>query len=139
MWSLSFPGGSDGKEAACSEGDLGSIPGLGRSPREGNGNPLQYPCLENSMDEKAWQATVHGVIKSWPQLSDFTLTSLLWCLNPKLVAWNPGNICVCTVICEPLQQVRPLCFCPCRPTLYPSQLLLQGYHKYNHCLENPLL
>ena len=58
-----FPGGSDGKEFACSTGDLGLIPGLGRSPREGNGNPLQYSSLENSMVRGAWQATVHGVSK----------------------------------------------------------------------------
>ena len=58
-------GGSDGKEAACNAGDLGSIPGSGRSPGEGNGNPLQYFCLENSMDRGAWQAIVHGVAKSW--------------------------------------------------------------------------
>ena len=50
--------------------DLGSIPGSGRSPGEGNGNPLQYSCLENSMDRGVWQATVHGVAKSWTQLSD---------------------------------------------------------------------
>ena len=60
----SFPGGLDGKESAYSVGDLGSIPGSGRSPGEGNGNPLQYPCLENSMDGGAWQATVHGVTES---------------------------------------------------------------------------
>ena len=59
-----FPGGSDGKESACHAGDPGSIPGLGRSPGEGNGNPLQYSCLENSIDRGAWQATVHGVVKS---------------------------------------------------------------------------
>ena len=58
-----FPGGSDGKESACSAGDLGSIPGLGRSPREGNGYPLQYSCLEIPMDRGAWWATVHGVAK----------------------------------------------------------------------------
>ena len=58
---LGFPGGSDGKESACNAGDLGSIPGLGRSPGEGNGNPLQYSDLENSMDRGAWQAVVHGV------------------------------------------------------------------------------
>ena len=52
-----FPGGLDGKASACSEGDPGSIPGSGRSPGRGNGNPLQYPCLENSMDRGAWQAT----------------------------------------------------------------------------------
>ena len=66
---LGFPGGSDGKESVCSAGDLGSIPGLGRSPRERNGNPLQYSCLRNPMDRGAWRATVHGVEKSKTQLS----------------------------------------------------------------------
>ena len=51
-------------------GDVGSIPGSGRSPREGNGNPFPYSCLENSMDRGAWWATVHGLAKSWTQLSD---------------------------------------------------------------------
>ena len=53
-------------------GDLGSIPGLGGSPGEGNGNPLQYSCLENPKDKGAWQATVHGVAKNQTRLSDFT-------------------------------------------------------------------
>ena len=61
-----------GKNSACNAGDLGLIPGLGRSPREGNGNPLQYSCLENPMDRGAWWATVHGVAKSQTRLSDFT-------------------------------------------------------------------
>ena len=56
----SFPGGSDSKESACSAGDPGWTPGLGRSPGEWNGNPFQYSCLENSTDRGAWQATVHG-------------------------------------------------------------------------------
>ena len=56
-------GGSDGEEAACSAGDLGLIPGSGRSPGEGNGNPLQYSCLENPTDRGACQATVHGVTR----------------------------------------------------------------------------
>ena len=60
----SFPGGSDSKESTYDVGDLGSMPGLGRSPGGGYGNPLQYSCLENSMDIEAWQATVHGVTKS---------------------------------------------------------------------------
>ena len=60
-----FPGGSEGKESACSAGDLDSIPGSGRSLGEGNGNPLQNSCLENPMDRGAWWATVHGVTKSW--------------------------------------------------------------------------
>ena len=61
---LGFPGGSDGKESTCNAGDLGSIPRLGRSPGEGNGYPMQYSCLENSMDRGAWQTTVHRVTKS---------------------------------------------------------------------------
>ena len=61
---MDFPGGSDGKETACNAGDPGSIPGLGKSPGEGNGNPLQYSCLENSMNGGAWWATVHRVAKS---------------------------------------------------------------------------
>ena len=60
----SFPGDSDGKQSACNAGDPGSIPGLGRSPAEGNDNPLQYSCLENPMDRGAWWATVHRVAKS---------------------------------------------------------------------------
>ena len=66
MWSiyqLGFPGGSDSKESACNAGDLASIPGLGRSPGEGNGNPFQYSCLEKSMNRGAWQAIIHGVSK----------------------------------------------------------------------------
>ena len=59
-----FPGGSDGKASAYNAGDPGSIPGLGRSPGEGNGNPLQYSCLKNPMDRGAWWATVHGVAES---------------------------------------------------------------------------
>ena len=62
---FNFPGGSDGKESASNEGDLGSLPGLGRSPGEGNGNPLQYPYLNNSLDRGAWGATVYRVPKSW--------------------------------------------------------------------------
>ena len=60
-----FSGGSDGKESACNVGDLGSIPGLERSPGRGHGNPLQYSCLENPMDRGARWAVVHGVTKEW--------------------------------------------------------------------------
>ena len=63
-----FPGGSDGEESACNAGDPGSIPGLGRAPGEGHGNPLQYSCLENPMDRGTWMATVHRVAKSLTQL-----------------------------------------------------------------------
>ena len=69
---MGFPGGSDGKASAYNAGGPGSIPGSGRSPGEGNGNPLQYPCQENPMDRGAWQATVHGVPKSRTRLSNFT-------------------------------------------------------------------
>ena len=67
-----FPGGSEVKASACNVGDLGSISGSGSSPGEGNGNPLQYSCLENPKDGGAWWATVHGVAKSQTRLSDFT-------------------------------------------------------------------
>ena len=60
-----FPGGSDGKESACNAGDQGLIPRLGRSSEEGSGYPLQYSCLENSMDRGAWWAIVSGITKSW--------------------------------------------------------------------------
>ena len=61
---MGFPDGSDGKESACNAGDPDSVPEWGRSPGEGNGNPLQYSCLENSMDRGTWWATVLGVAKS---------------------------------------------------------------------------
>ena len=67
---LGFPGGSEYKASACNAGDLGLIPGWGRSPGEGNGNPLQYSCLENPVDRGTWQATIHGFTKSLTQLSD---------------------------------------------------------------------
>ena len=65
-----LPWGLDGKESVCSAGDPGLIPGLGRSPGEGNGNPLQYSCLANSMDRGAWWAAVHRVTRNWIHLSD---------------------------------------------------------------------
>ena len=76
--SLGFPGGSDGKESACNTGDLGLIPVSGRSPRVGNGNPLQYSCLENSMDKGAWQAIVHGGQKELDATEQLTLTFSLF-------------------------------------------------------------
>ena len=71
--------GSDGKESACNAGDLGSILESGRSPGEGNGNPLQYSCLENPMDRWAWWVTVHGVTKSWTWLSDWAQHIIINC------------------------------------------------------------
>ena len=65
---MGFPGGSDGKESACDAGDLGSIPGLGRSSGGGHGNPFQYSCLEKFMDREAWRAAVHKVVQGRTQL-----------------------------------------------------------------------
>ena len=76
---MCFLGGSSGKELPVNAGDVrdeGSIPGSGRSLGEGNGNPLQYSCLGNSMDWGAWWATVHGVEKSWTWLSNWTHTHM---------------------------------------------------------------
>ena len=81
FFSLGFPGGSDGKQSACNAGYPSSmIHGSGRSPGEGNGYPLQYCCLENSIDRGAWQATVHGVTKSWTRPKDRLFISLA---NPR--------------------------------------------------------
>ena len=86
-----FPGGSASKESSCNAGDLGSIPGLGRSPGEGHGYPLQYPGLENSMN-----CIVHGVTKSRARLSDFhfiTVTQQVYCFKEvtKMVEDFPGG------------------------------------------------
>ena len=76
-YSVGFPGGSEVKASASNAGDLGSIPGLGRSPGEGNGNPLQCSCLENPRDGGAWWATVHGVAESdTTELLRFTLAAV---------------------------------------------------------------
>ena len=85
-----FPGGSDGKASTCNARDLGSIPGSGRSPGEGNGNPLQYSCLENPMDGGAWWATVYGVAKTWTRLSDFTTAAAAKSLQS------------CPTLCDPI-------------------------------------
>ena len=88
-----FPGGSDDKASVCNEGDPSSIPGLGRSPGEGNGNPLQYYCLENPMDSSLPGSSVHGVAKSWTRLSDFTVTFFGGAgLNSYSVDWIDGSL-----------------------------------------------
>ena len=79
---LGFPGGSDSKESTCNAGDLGSIPGSGRSPEEGHGNPLQYSCLENPMVRGACQATVHRVAKSQTRLKRL---SMAWHHSPAVL------------------------------------------------------
>ena len=77
---LLFPGGSEDKASACKAGDPGSIPGLGRSPGEGNGNPLQYSCLENPI--------VHWVAKNWTWLSNFTFTFWYWVVWAACIFWK---------------------------------------------------
>ena len=86
---LGFPGDSDGKEFTCNAGDLGLIPGLGRPPGEGNGNPFQYSGLENPMDRGAWWATVHGVTQSQTRLSDEAQHSGTIAKNPPANAGTP--------------------------------------------------
>ena len=81
---MGFPGGSVSKEYACSAGDLGLIPGSGRSPGEGNGNPLQCSCLENPMDRGAWLATVHGVTRVRHNLAT---------KPPQQCGLGPTNVC----------------------------------------------
>ena len=79
--------GSDGKESACNAGDPNLIPGLGRSPGEGNDSPLQCSCLENPLDRGAWWATVHGVAKSQVQLSDWHFLFLRLERTARQEAW----------------------------------------------------
>ena len=92
-----FPGGSDGKASVYNAGDPGSSPGLGRSPGEGNSNPLQYYCLENPMERGAWKAAVYGVAKSWTRLSNFThsLTMLTIPIHEHSVALH---LCIFSLI-----------------------------------------
>ena len=93
---MGFPGGSDSKESASNAGEPGLIPGSGSYPGEGNGDPLQYSCLENSMDRGAWRATVHGVTKSWILLSDFHDTMVY----QKNVSENQEEISLIKMIFE---------------------------------------
>ena len=89
---LYIPGGSDGKESACNAGDPGSIPGLERSPGEGNGNPLQCSCLDNPRDGGAWWAAVYRVAQSWTRLKRLSSSSIflqnLWFQGPDPSAWT---------------------------------------------------
>ena len=110
-WSYLWPwrGGSEVKVSACNAGDLGMIPGLGRSPGEGNGNPLQYSCLENPMDRGAWWATVHGV----QRVEHDWVTSLSLSLS--------GVSQLETGACHlPLQRLNHG-HCSCWPSTYPKR------------------
>ena len=121
-----FPGGSEVKASASNVGDQGLIPGSGRSTGEGNGNPLQYSCLENPMDGGAWWATVHGVAKSRIRLSNFTFHFPLFIHRKALIllTWDvwfslnnsnyllfqlPGLCCKNSYIYWPLHLLLPLC------------------------------
>ena len=93
-----FPGGAAVKNLPAKAGGMVSIPGSGRSPGEGNGTPLQYSCLTNTIDGGAWWAAIHGVTKSWTQLSDFTYTFHFHALEKEMathssvLAWRiPGT------------------------------------------------
>ena len=92
-----FPGGSEVKVSAWNAGDPGSIPRLGRSPGEGNGNPLQYSFLESPMEGGAWQATIHGVAKSQTRLSDLK--------KKKLIKGFPGGT---SGNCLPMQETKEM-------------------------------
>ena len=98
-----FPGSLDGKASAYNAGDPGPIPGSGRSLGEGNGNPLQYSCLENPMDRGAWWATVHGVAKSRTQLSDFSLlpyAQKVQTTNSSFFNWRINALQCCVSLCS---------------------------------------
>ena len=88
-----FPGGASGKESACNAGDPGLISGLGRSPGEGSGHPLQYSCLGNALDRGAWWATVHGVAKSLIPLSDFPFTFHFHALEKEMATQSSVLAC----------------------------------------------
>ena len=103
LYQLGFPGGSEVKASAPSAGDLGSIPGSGRSPGEGNGNPLQYSSLENPMDGEAW-ATVHGVAKGRTLLSDFTFTFTFFTNGASQFSSVAQS---CPILCDPMNRSTP--------------------------------
>ena len=96
-----FPGTSDSKEFACNAGDPGSLPGLGRSPGDGHGYPLQYSCLDNPMDRGAWWAIVPEVTKSWTWLSKFHFHLIERGVDPTSVAMmtTRGQTRACLELC----------------------------------------
>ena len=105
-----FPGASDGKESACDVGDLGSVCGLGRSPGEGNGYPLQYFCLESPIDRSAWQATAHGVRVRHDWVTKHTHMHI--CSAPQAVpdtdtTTTTKSLQSCTTLCDPIDGSPP--------------------------------
>ena len=103
-----LPRGSDSKESTCDAGDPGLIPESGRFPGEGNDNPLQYSCLENSMDREAWWSTIHGITKSWTHPPDSSMLSQMLEF-PSLDRWI---ILHCTYISYFLHSLSSLSFIP---------------------------
>ena len=99
---VGFAGGSVVKHPPANAGDAGSIPESGGSPGEGNGNPLQYPCLENPMDRGAWRATAHGVIKSQTRLKQLVITQVCMCVCVCMC-----YTCTCVFVCERERQKGP--------------------------------
>ena len=113
---IHFPGDSEVKVPVCNVGDLGSIPVWGRSPGEGNGNPLQYSCLENPMDRGAWWATVHGVTKSRTRLSDFTFFHFPVLYSRTLLVVHP----VCNSLPLPTPNSQSIPLLPLSPLATPK-------------------
>ena len=133
---MRFPGASDSKESACNAGDPCSIPGSGRSPGGGHGNPLQYPCLENPMDTGAWGATVHGVTKSQTRLKGLSMhagtTFLKFC--DGVWGGRPKTL--------PATEHRLLHLCPLGPCPSSSSFICQSndpWTAFQRCLSFPLL
>ena len=132
---MRFPGASDSKESACNAGDPCSIPGSGRSPGGGHGNPLQYPCLENPMDTGAWGATVHGVTKSQTRLKRVdTYTHIAdtqSCLRLSCTAESQTCVCACTFFQQTLSQYKLLRDICIQFPVPSSRPLLCIYFKYS--------
>ena len=124
-----FPGGSEVKASAWNVGDLGLIPGSGRSPGEGNGNPLQYSCLENPMDGGAWWATVHRAAKSRKRLSDFTSHGRQSQLNQQ--EYN-SYACTWSRCVESMTQMPPVLLLWVKWVFqHGNKLLMKFYIKWN--------
>ena len=136
-----FPGSSGGKASVYNAGDLGSIPGSGRSPEDGNGNPLQDSCLENPVDREAWWATVHRATKGRTQLNNFTYLASASVLPMRIQSWFPLRLTGLSPCCprdsqeaSPVPQFKDinsleLCL------LYGPALITVCDYSEDHCLD----
>ena len=111
---MGFPSGAVVKNPPANAGEAGSIPGLGTSPEEGNGNPFQYSCLGNPMDRRAWLATVHGVAKSWTWLSSHT--QMFPSERFKSQGSNENSDRFCCRKIKTMLSLVPVMKCTCQPT-----------------------